>query len=278
MFIAWAVSAFQNKTADDDDEEYVEFPIDVRLEQKFHSASARLVELRFQLDKKILLKFYGLYKQATSGPADPKDGPHWYETEARVKFNEWLGHRKMNRAIAMEKYCELLQEIDDQWNPDVEGPKQTWNKVPSTMETIEPEMFDDVVVKTPTRLETEEEKEWFAAMRGNNIQAMQKLLDANPDIIEAKDQHLGMTALLWSTDLGCERSFMWLLDEGANVHAVDECLQTPLHFAAQCSRPFFAELLLQAGANVNALDSDGLIPAECCVDEELKQKLTPCLD
>lgn len=274
MFIAWAISALQGKT-DDNEEEYVEEPIDDRTEERFHSASARLVELRFQLDKKALLKFYGLYKQATVGPADPKDGPHWYETEARVKFNEWLGHRKMSRAKAMEKYCDLLAEMDENWNPDAQAPKQTWNKQPSTMGVIEPEMFDDVVVKTPTRLETDEEKEWFAAMRNNDVQTMKRLLDMDRSILEAKDQHLAMTALLWAVDLGCEQAVDFLLKEGADVNAVDECLQTPLHFAAQCGRPNLAELLVQAGANLSALDTDGLTPAECCDDPELQEKLTP---
>uniref|UniRef100_A0A1I7TLY7 Acyl-CoA-binding domain-containing protein 6 n=1 Tax=Caenorhabditis tropicalis TaxID=1561998 RepID=A0A1I7TLY7_9PELO len=269
MFIVWAVTSFQGKRGNGLTRN--ESTIDALLEAKFDAAATRLPAFRLQLDQKTGLKFYGLYKQAILGPANPKDGPYWYETESRTKFNAWLANGQMSRSEAMEKYIEMVMALDREWDPNTEtGNKGGWNKTPSTMGVIEPEMFDDIVITKPTRLETEKEKEWFAAMRSNNLEAMQRLLKEDPAIIEAKDQHLAMTALLWATDLGCDPVVQFLISNGADVNAVDNCLQTPLHFAAQCHRPLLAEILVQAGADKKALDADGLTPAECCDEPELK--------
>ncbi|EFO86846.1 CRE-ACBP-5 protein [Caenorhabditis remanei] len=274
MFIAWFVSEFQNRTGENNST-YSEQPIDQLLEAKFNAAASRLPAFRLQLDRKTGLKFYGLYKQAILGPANAKEGPYWYETEARTKFNAWLANGKMSRGTAMQKYCDMLSILDKDWDPNAETQKQTWDKVPSTMGVIEPEMFDDFVAPKPTRLETDSEKSWFAAMRVNDVATMKQLLDEDPNILEAKDQHLAMTALLWAADLGCDPVVKFLIDHGADVNAVDGCLQTALHFTAQCHRPLLAEILIQAGADKSALDADGLTPADCCDDAELREKLTP---
>ena len=48
-----------------------------------------------------------------------------------------------------------------------------------------------------------------------------------------------------------------LIDAGANVNAHDNNLETPLHFAAREYQIASANLLLQHGAQVDALDSHG---------------------
>ncbi|CAB03343.2 Acyl-CoA-binding domain-containing protein 6 [Caenorhabditis elegans] len=274
MIIAWAVSSFQDHPKNENQEEE---PIDTLLEAKFDAATTRLPGFLTKIDQKTILKFYGLYKQAVEGPADSKKGPYWFETVARKKFNSWLANSQMSRSRAMEAYCELMAQLDTSWDPDAETVKKSglWEKMPSTMGVIEPEMFDDAVVHPPTKLETETEKKWFAAMRVSDIDTMRTLLRNEPEIIEAKDQYLAMTALLWATDLGCDPVVQFLIENNVDVNAVDGCLQTALHFAAQCHRPLLAELLLQAGADRSALDADGLTPSECCDDEDLRKKLTP---
>uniref|UniRef100_A0A8R1HK27 Acyl-CoA-binding domain-containing protein 6 n=1 Tax=Caenorhabditis japonica TaxID=281687 RepID=A0A8R1HK27_CAEJA len=276
MFVAWATVSFQRRYFQNaEHKNSSENPIDPRIEAKFDAATTRLPALLSRIDQKTILTFYGLYKQAIEGPADPRNGPYWYETVARKKFNAWLSNGQMRKAEAMEKYCEMISNLDSDWDPNQVSATRTggWEKMPSTMGVIEPEMFDDVVIHEPTRLETDIEKQWFAAMRNNDVSAMKSILGENSDILEAKDQHLAMTALLWATDLGCESVVGFLIDQGADVNAVDGCLQTPLHFAAQCHRPLLAEILIQAGADKKALDADGMTPFECCEDVELKKRL-----
>ncbi|CAI2349202.1 unnamed protein product [Caenorhabditis sp. 36 PRJEB53466] len=279
MFVAWACSALRSSPESSGNASENE-RIDALLEAKFDAATQRLPAFLSKIDQKTVLKFYGLYKQAVEGPADAKKGPYWYETVARKKFNAWLTNAKMSRATAMQNYVEMMAELDADWNPNSATVSRTggWEKMPSTMGVIEPEMFDDVVIQEPTRLETETEKTWFAAMREDDVETMRTLLETDPELLEAKDQHLAMTALLWAVDLGCDTVVRFLIDRGADVNAVDGCLQTALHFAAQCHRPLLAEILVQAGADKRALDADGLTPSECCDDTELAEQLAPPLD
>lgn len=51
-----------------------------------------------------------------------------------------------------------------------------------------------------------------------------------------------------------------LLDRGANVNAVDNIDMTPLHFAVKYVQEELVELLLEKGASVNAVDKKGRTP------------------
>ncbi|XP_070796298.1 LOW QUALITY PROTEIN: protein phosphatase 1 regulatory subunit 16A [Pituophis catenifer annectens] len=58
-----------------------------------------------------------------------------------------------------------------------------------------------------------------------------------------------------------------LLEAGADVNACDSELWTPLHAAATCGHLHLVELLVQRGANLLAVNSDGNMPYDLCEDE-----------
>ncbi|XP_058035082.1 protein phosphatase 1 regulatory subunit 16A isoform X2 [Ahaetulla prasina] len=58
-----------------------------------------------------------------------------------------------------------------------------------------------------------------------------------------------------------------LLEAGANANACDSELWTPLHAAATCGHLHLVELLIQRGANLLAVNSDGNMPYDLCEDE-----------
>ncbi|KAF3835982.1 hypothetical protein F7725_028540, partial [Dissostichus mawsoni] len=58
-----------------------------------------------------------------------------------------------------------------------------------------------------------------------------------------------------------------LLDAGGCVNACDSELWTPLHAAATCGHTGLVQLLIQAGADLLAVNADGNMPYDLCEDE-----------
>ncbi|TRY64732.1 hypothetical protein DNTS_017789 [Danionella cerebrum] len=57
------------------------------------------------------------------------------------------------------------------------------------------------------------------------------------------------------------------LQEGANVNACDSELWTPLHAAATCGHTDLVQMLIEAGADLLAVNADGNMPYDLCEDE-----------
>lgn len=259
----------------DEDGLVIETEVPKELVSKFLSASSFLPNVVNRLDKGSALSFYGLYKQATIGSADEADRPSWYDVAARSKFNAWCAKSHLSKEQAMIEYCKLLKGLFPEWVPSTASSSQGWGIRPSRM-VIDPEVLGELGTsyKSP-RMETSMEKEWFKAMREDDVEEIEALLNKNSDLLEATDQHLGMTALARAVDLGCERTAEFLIFKGANVNVEDVEGSTPLHFAAQCNRVRLARLLLQYGADLEARDADGMAPYQRCDDKNLAQELKP---
>jgi len=88
------------------------------------------------------------------------------------------------------------------------------------------------------------------------VEAVVKLLleDVNS---KASD---GQTPLHWASKSGHLETAQLLLEKGADVNAIDRTIRTPLHWASQNGHLETAQLLLEKGANVNTADKAGLTP------------------
>jgi protein phosphatase 1 regulatory subunit 16A len=58
-----------------------------------------------------------------------------------------------------------------------------------------------------------------------------------------------------------------LLEFGANVNAVDTEKWTPLHAAATCGHLHLVKFLIEHGANLLAVNADGNMPYDLCEDD-----------
>jgi ankyrin repeat protein len=73
----------------------------------------------------------------------------------------------------------------------------------------------------------------------------------------------GLTPLGLASAYGHRNVVELLLNQGANISAVDAMGQTPLHLAAQYGNVDVAALLIEHGADVDARDIFGVTPLQC---------------
>jgi ankyrin repeat protein len=106
------------------------------------------------------------------------------------------------------------------------------------------------------------EKEFIRAAKNGDTAKIQELLALDPGLISVKDAEDG-TALHFASWKGHVDAARALLAAGADVNAHSKMGHwgtTPLHAAAHGNQRPIAELLIEHGADVNALDSGGKTP------------------
>lgn len=64
----------------------------------------------YQPSTSMMLKFYGLFKQASEG-ACSQGKPHFWDVVGRAKWDAWNSNRHLSKEQAMQRYVESLQEI-----------------------------------------------------------------------------------------------------------------------------------------------------------------------
>ncbi len=105
-------------------------------------------------------------------------------------------------------------------------------------------------------------KEIIKAAKSGQIERVRGLLAADPALVHARDKD-GSTALHCATWKGHQEIVAFLLEAGADVNAHnsnDHWGTTPLHAAAHANQAAIAQLLIEHGADVNARDLNGKTP------------------
>ncbi|WP_281508854.1 ankyrin repeat domain-containing protein [Wolbachia endosymbiont (group B) of Pandemis cinnamomeana] len=103
--------------------------------------------------------------------------------------------------------------------------------------------------------------------KGENIQQITELIEAGANI-NAVTTVQKETPLHIAVRYGHKEVAELLLDRGANVNAVDNLDMTPLHFALKYNREELVRLLLDRGANVNAVDKKGRTPLSIVASDD----------
>ena len=88
---------------------------------------------------------------------------------------------------------------------------------------------------------------------------LQALLASDPSIANM-EQPYDMTPLHWAARAGSVECANVLLDAGANVNAPTKVHRVPLHLAADANQEAVTRLLVRRGANVDAQDRKGRTP------------------
>ncbi|WP_245970163.1 ankyrin repeat domain-containing protein [Wolbachia endosymbiont of Bemisia tabaci] len=103
--------------------------------------------------------------------------------------------------------------------------------------------------------------------KGENIQQITELIEAGANI-NAVTTVQKETPLHIAVRYGHKEVAELLLNKGANVNAVERRKWTPLHTAVKSGKVEVAELLLDRGANVNAVDKKGRTPLSIVASDD----------
>lgn len=110
------------------------------------------------------------------------------------------------------------------------------------------------------------------ASRGDHA-ALRRLLDEAPESHAIRAPETGRSPLHWASAGGHLRSVRLLLQRGAEVDAVDRRGRTALHEASLGGHGDVLRLLLMHGAAAGRRDADGLTPLQLCRNEEIAREL-----
>jgi len=115
---------------------------------------------------------------------------------------------------------------------------------------------------TKTSYMPDPSKEIIKAAKSGDVLRIKELLAADTELIKARDKD-GSTPLHCATWKGQQAVVAVLLEAGADVNAHNSNEHwgtTPLHAAAHANQDAIAQLLIDYGADVNAKDMTGQTP------------------
>ena len=238
-----------------------------KLEQQFQQAAKASRDLQnLQNGDKLLL--YGLYKQATVGDCNEQEEPSRFDVVQHAKYEARLKFQGMPCDDAMNMYIQIVREFSTCTEMEYE--------------TQELDMFNAMGAK-PSTLANEYEQEdstttipLLKAARDGNVhalkEALQQMNGKTSTIVSTADES-GQTALHFAADRGNCQVVELLLDAGANPNATDLEGIGVLQAAVIAGHNDVASILLKFGANPHQADMDGDTPYSCAQDdgsEEMK--------
>ena len=126
-------------------------------------------------------------------------------------------------------------------------------------------------------LSADPELDVFEAAALGRVERLRELLDADPELVRARSVDDG-TALHFAAFFRQPAATRLLLDRGADLEAVASTFGnvTPLHSACASGERESARILLEAGANPNVRQQGGFTPLQAAAqngDEELARLL-----
>ncbi|KAL4853422.1 Acyl-CoA-binding domain-containing protein 4 [Chlorella vulgaris] len=198
-----------------------------------------------------LLRFYGLYKQATAGACDAAK-PSFFDRRGRAKWRAWHSCKCLSSSQAQQQYVHLLTELHPGWSDPPSSSDTTKQKQGGVGGPVQSRMAD--------AQEEDEEPDaappLLRAARCGDAAAVGRMLQHGADPNQRGND--GETALHWAADRGQLQVLRMLLDHGADINAIDGDGMAALHYAALAEQEAAARLLgAEPGAKLDLRSTDG---------------------
>lgn len=237
------------------------------LGEEFARATKYIERNHDQFEQKELLKFYGFYKQATSGKCNvPKPGI--FNISGKAKWSAWNELGDMTKESAMRGYIQQLN-----------GSKPEWDQGATDGDGFKPKEASWVSVSTFAQEEEDlgvAEKTIIDFIKEGNVEEVRKAVTSDEIgtiINELDDEGLGL--IHWSADRGNVQILQLVIQVPAvNLNLKDSGGQTALHYASSCGNRECVKLLVDSGADRSISDDDGETCLDVAFDAEIKALLT----
>ncbi|KAI9303347.1 acyl CoA binding protein-domain-containing protein [Cunninghamella echinulata] len=220
-----------------------------QMELWFESAFDYLNTHKINVSKENKLKFYGYFKQATTGDCT-LGKPSLFEFVARAKWDAWNNLKGMTSSDAMEAYVVLLESLNVGWT------RQGEYEYKEESEEIENDMGDTIMSSLAHGEEEDHQDDLISYAKQNKLDKVKERVKEFKEPINVKDEQ-GLTALHHACDRGYLDLVKLLIDLGANINEQTDDLETPLHFACISEQLLVAQYLLDHGCDVSIVDSEG---------------------
>lgn len=243
----------------------LEDEVDV-LEEEFTRATKYIERSHDQFEQKELLKFYGLFKQATVGKCNvPKPGI--FNMTGRAKWTAWSELGDLSKDDAMRGYIRQLASL-----------KADWDQQQGEGDDFKPQNASWVSVSTFAQ-EVDclgpEDKSIVDFIKDGNLEKVREALassEINAVINELDDEGLGL--IHWAADRGNGAILQLVLDVArADINLRDTGGQTALHYASSCGNYECVKLLVDSGADRTLPDDEGETCEDVAFDSKIKKLL-----
>ena len=206
------------------------------------------------------LRLYALYKQSTSGDAPPTPPNSVFDPAARHKWDAWSKLAHMSHADAMREYIRLATVLSSG-----QGSMSADELDDAELDALELTMggMAGPVMSSLAGAESDsvvDDIPLHAAAKLGDVRQCEVLVEDGADV-NALDEDR-QSALHWACDGGHFEVARYLMEQGALMDAQGVDGSTPLHMAYACEHENIVKLLLACGANATIRDDDGCLPVD----------------